>query len=162
MKNENNRHALKAFTLEEVREIYNIQKESGEFNFYEEKNVAESILNTRSNYLLTIISIFLLSATSAKTQLMLIIVLWLGFLYCLLMGMAIYRMFRRVDVCLKILNKMDDHHVLPVVRKELSQRKKIWSGVSAINIQGIWIPSVSVAVFLTGGILALCCVLTVG
>lgn len=139
----------------ELQEYFNFQKENGIWNFYQEREFIENLFCKRFNYFLVIIAIFLGGALTAKSQTNFIIVLSIGLIYTALMAFTIYRNYKKLIILLKIMYKLGDNHVFPIVAKEIKFQRDFFSfGVN--HLIGIWIPLLSVLIFLIGLILAVC------
>lgn len=152
---------LRSITPEQVRELYARQMKEGIPTFHHEKEMAESLLNTRCNYLLAVLSIIIVADASAHTQVFLSIILCLGTIFSFVMGICIYRIYIKVEMLMDMLYMLEDHHVFPVIWEELAQWPAIKRGRSVLPLLGIYFPAFCTLLFVTGFILSLFCVLTV-
>jgi hypothetical protein len=144
---------LHSLTVEEINQAVLYQKDKIGWDFYSERQFTENLFSTRFNYLIGIFSLFIAASASVKTQSNLIGVLILGTILTLLISLTIYRIFIRLIIILKILYKLDDNHVFPMIDREIKAiGKKAFIGVN--QIVGIYIPLFCTSVLFVLTILA--------
>jgi len=129
-KKQNEKNKLKAFTAEEVKQLYEYQKKNNDWTFYEEKEHVENLLQTRFNFLITVYTLFLLPFFQVTDIASKVVILLLGLIIVGIMGLVVYRAYVRTDVILKILHRLDEHHVLLICEKEIKARKFKLFGVN--------------------------------
>jgi hypothetical protein len=120
---QNKKHKLIVLTDEEIRRSYELQKKNGDWTFYQEREFMENLLQTRFNFLITVYTLFLLPFFQATTKESKMVILFLGLIIVGIMGLAVYRIYVKIDIILKILHELDEYHVFLMVKKELKARK---------------------------------------
>jgi hypothetical protein len=135
-------------TKDEIKEAYKYQKKIG-WTFNNEKELTDSMLNNRFNFMLLAYSLFLntyflVNDNTVKLQVLFIGLFVISFLY-----IPIFRAYTRYNLVIKILISIDDKEVVPIIFKEC---KKI-DGLSFIppsSINGLIIPIFMILSFIVG------------
>ena len=147
-------YELKGVSIQDVQKAFNYQRENLDWNFYSERELVESLMYQRFNFLIAAFSIFIAAAASVKTQFHFILIFGIGSIIVLLLSFTIYRAYLRLFVLLKILYKLGENHVLPIVHKEVESLKtvKLWN----VNpIIGIVVPIFCSAIMILGLVLSI-------
>jgi hypothetical protein len=126
-RNPDKKHSLKNLSVEEIKLAYEKQKKNGDWTFYQEREFVENLLQTRFNFLITVYTLFLLPFFQANEKVSKIIILLLGLFIVGIMGLAVYRVYVKFDIIMKILNKLDEHHVFLIQGKEFKKRIKLFA-----------------------------------
>jgi hypothetical protein len=126
------KHDLNVFTNQEIEQMYEFQRTNTDWTFYNEREFMENLLQTRFNFLITVYTLFLMPFFAAETKVSKIVLLCLGLIIVGFMGLAVYRVYVKLDVVLKILHKLDSRHVFLVQKKETDARRKPLFGVNPI------------------------------
>ena len=122
-KEQKNKHDLNVLTVEEVKLAYECQKKNNDWTFYHEREFVENLLQTRFHFLITVYTLFLLPFFNAKYEESKIVILIIGLIIVGIIGLAVYRIYVKFDVIMKILYKFDGYHVLLMQGKETRARK---------------------------------------
>jgi hypothetical protein len=124
------KHELIVLTDEEVRQAYDCQKKNGDWTLYQEREFMENLLQTRFNFLITVYTLFLLPFFQATTRDTKMVILFLGLVIVGIMGLSVYRIYIKFDTIMKMLYKLEEHHVLLILKKVLKKRKFKLFGVN--------------------------------
>jgi len=133
-KRQDEKHKLKAFAVEEIKQLYELQHKNNDWTFFDEREFAENLLQTRFNFLITVYTLFLLPFFQANDKESKITILILGLIVVGIMGLVVYRTYVRTDVILKIVYRLDNYHVPLICDKEIKARKiKLFKAVPFIG-----------------------------
>ncbi len=158
--NENPKDKLQILTVDEVRRAFRKQLHY-KWTFYDERKFIENLLSNRFNFLLVAYSFFLISmvtlyncdltclannpkdAFTIKMKLIMRISV-LGFFVIGMIFISIAKIYYKLITILKILYKLGDYHVFPLVEKEV----KYYTNLGNVNILiGLIIPFILTASF---------------
>jgi hypothetical protein len=117
------KHNLTLLTVDEIRRSYEEQKKNKDWTFYQEREFVENLLQTRFNFLITVYTLFLLPFFQACNKESKIVILLLGLFIVGIMGLAVYRVYVKFDIIMKILYKLDEYHVFLIQGKETKAKK---------------------------------------
>jgi hypothetical protein len=137
---------LKKLSDVEINEAYKFQHDKNHWTFFEEREFMENLLQTRFNFLITVYALFINAYFMAQGSEL--IVLILGLLITILLWIPIYRIYKKVDIVLTILHKLEDKHTTLMIAKEIGKSKIFPKGVNYFI--GIFIPLVLVLSFVAG------------
>ena len=91
--------------------------------FYDERQFMENLFCTRLNYFFIIFSLILMAAVTVRSNTNLILVLFIGLIIQLLLWFSVNRIYVKLDIVLKILHNLDEHHVFSITDKCLKKRR---------------------------------------
>ena len=133
---------------EEIREKYVRQRESKDWTLYSERSFIENLFSTRFNYFIAALSIFATVAARIESAEVLCIVLFCGTTILILMALAIYRVYAKLIIILKMLYRLPDYHVFPMIDRETDRIKKGNQLLVPVNsIIGVIIPFIGCLIF---------------
>lgn len=136
---------------DEIREKYVQQRENKDWTLYSERAFIEQLLSTRFNYFIASLSLFaaVVSRMESVTWSW-ILVLFCGTIILVLMALAIYRIYVKLIIILKMLYQLEDYHVFQMIYKETNKIEgKNPLLVPANSIIGVIIPFIGCLVFIT-------------
>ncbi len=135
---------------EEIREKYAQQRENKDWTLYSERAFIEQLFSTRFNYFIASLSLFAAVVSRMESvTLSWILVLFCGTTILILMALAIYRIYVKLIIILKILYQLEDYHVFQMIYKETSKiERKNPLLVPANSIIGVGIPFFGCLIFL--------------
>lgn len=97
--------------------FYEKQKKNGDWTFYDERQFMENLFCTRLNYFFIIFSLILMAAVTVRSNTNLILVLFIGLIIQLLLWFSVNRIYVKLDIVLKILHNLDEHHVFSITNR---------------------------------------------
>ncbi len=120
----------------------------------QERVFYENLLARRFDFFLVIFSLVVAGAVTADTKGELVSVLIVGLVLSLLMGFAVYRIFTKVIMILRILHRTDGH---PVKIMGIKTKEAKWPLSFPVNdIFGYIVPIFCNLVLFVGLLLAIC------
>jgi hypothetical protein len=108
---------------DEIKASFELQRKYQIWNFYDEREFIENLLQTRFNFLITTYALFLTVLFTTQKSNSKIIITIIGFIILGLMSLTVCRIYVKLIIMLKILRNMGDFHVAPKVDKELNGNK---------------------------------------
>ena len=123
-------------------------KYEDKWSISQEREFIENLLNQRFNFFLLFFSIIIAGIISAKTQLILIIVLLIGFVVCMILMATLIRAQQKLDIILEMLFS-DSNHPVAIINEQAK------SGFSARKGIGYFIPIFCCIVLGVGVILSI-------
>lgn len=118
-----------------------------------ERVFLEGLLQQRFNFFIVAFSLVIAAGTAAGSKSELFFVLIVGFLFCLLLGLCVYRVFVKVDTVLWKLHRFENG-VMHQVSEEAMKR---WPLSFRVNdIMGYVVPIFSVVVIIVWAVLTIC------
>jgi hypothetical protein len=147
------RHEPLSISDQEIQDALKYQKEHSDWNLYLERELLESVLSQRVNFMIATFALFLAAAASLKTKENLMIILGLGAIFDFLLFITIYRIHIRQDIVIRMLYRAEPQQVLPMVKKEIDLMG--WRALRGVTrVVHIWIPVLCITTFFVGFILA--------
>ncbi|RYU93019.1 hypothetical protein [Emticicia agri] len=145
---------IKSMSNEFLNEAFKNQKKDIGWDFYAERQFIENLFCQRFNYLIAIYAIIIAGAGSAKNQFFLNCILCIGFIVVFLLSLVLYRAYIKLIILLKILHRLESHHVFPIIETEMKQQGK--TALFGVNsLIGVYIPVFFNLTILIGLILSL-------
>jgi len=139
---------LKTINEKGIMAAYKYQKDIG-WTFHNEREITETILHNRFNFLLLAYSLFINAYFLVVDINDRLPILLIGFPIIVLLSIGIYRAYIRFMVLLDILRSLDDKDVQPILRKEC-QTKRMYGFFPATAIIGYIVPIVMIVTFIIG------------
>jgi hypothetical protein len=118
----------------------------------QERVFMENLLAQRFNFFLVIFSLVLGGSASANSQSKFILIMICGLVICLLMWAAVYRIYIKVDIVLKMCYEHEEHFLKEIARRTNQRGFKGLIGVN--SLVGIWIPLVCILMIVIALILS--------
>jgi hypothetical protein len=146
---------LKILEISEIKEAFEYQKEKTGWTFYNEREFMENLLQMRFNFLIAVYALFLNALFLSKNTKMIILII--GLIIVFIMGLTVYRIYKKLIIILRIIHKLGEQHVFSIVDKEIRSHKTGFIGVN--EFIGITIPVLLVSSFIVGIILFHCGIL---
>lgn len=126
-------------SAKEIQEKYIKQRDNKDWTLYSERTFIEQLFSTRFNYFIATFSLLTAAVARIESPQILLITLFLSAIILTLMSLAIYRIYVKLIIILKMLYQLEDYHVFNLVQKEVNNVKnKISIPVNAII--GVIIP----------------------
>ncbi len=123
----------------EIQEKYIKQRENKDWTLYSERTFIEQLFSTRFNYFIATFSLLMAAVARIENSRLLLITLFLSAVILTLMSLAIYRIYIKLIIILKMLYQLEDYQVFNLVKKEVDNLdNKISIPVNAII--GVIIP----------------------
>jgi hypothetical protein len=123
-----------------------------------ERVFSEGLLQQRFNFFIVAFSLVMAAGTAAHSKSALMFVLIVGFVFCLLLGFCVYRIFVKVDAVLRMLHRMESGAMHQVAEAGI----KRWPLSFRVNdIMGYVIPVFSPVVIVAWAVLAICGVIEI-
>lgn len=141
-----------SYSQDDFIKFYEKQKKNGDWTFYDERQFMENLFCTRLNYFFIIFSLILMAAVTVRSNTNLILVLFIGLIIQLLLWFSVNRIYVKLDIVLKILHNLDEHHVFSITDKCLKKRRHY--SFSVVSLLGTWLPLLCVIIWFTGLCLA--------
>lgn len=146
---------MKIYNLEAFKNYYESQNKNLNWNFYNERDFIENLLQTRFNFLITtyalILNAFFLPEMSCLLK---GIVLCIGFIIITLMGLTVIRIRLRAKLIVEIMDKFDNNQIVKIFDDEIAKHK-FMRKIKANGIIGVFIPIFLVMSLISLGILLL-------
>lgn len=135
---------------DEIRKKYAQQRENKDWTLYSERAFIEQLFSTRFNYFIASLSLFAAVVSRMESvTLSWILVLFCGTIILILMTLAIYRIYVKLIIILKMLYRLEDYHVFPMIYRETNKiegENRLL--VPANPIIGVGIPFLGCLIFL--------------
>lgn len=126
-------------SAKEIQEKYIKQRDNKDWTLYSERTFIEQLFSTRFNYFIATFSLLTAAVARIESPQILLITLFLSAIILTLMNLAIYRIYVKLIIILKMLYQLEDYHVFNLIEKEVNNVKnKISIPVNAII--GVIIP----------------------
>jgi hypothetical protein len=109
-------------TEAEIKEAYNYQKSIG-WTFNNERELIETTLHDRFNFLLLAYSLFINAYFMVKDTKDKLTILFNGLIIIFLLSIGIFRVYTRFKISLKILHSLDDKEVISIIGKEYKAKR---------------------------------------
>lgn len=124
---------------EEIRRQYQLQKEHGDWTLYSERAFIEQLFSTRFNYFVATFSLLAAAVTRIEAPCLQLIALLVSAIILTLMGLAIYRVYVKLIIILKMLYQLEDYQVFRMIDREVrAQDNKVSMPVN--QIIGVIVP----------------------
>ena len=94
---------------EEIKRQYQLQKEHGDWTLYSERAFIEQLFSTRFNYFVATFSLLAAAVTRIEAPCLQLIALLVSAIILTLMGLAIYRVYVKLIIILKMLYQLEDY-----------------------------------------------------
>lgn len=140
---------LKILTQGEIREAFEFQKDNSDWTFYKERELTETTLHSRFNFLLLVFSLFANAYFMVQNNNDKLTILIVGLVIIILLSIGIYRAYTRFMILTDVLHCLDEKDVFPVIIKEYSARP-IQRIFKRNAIVGYMVPSVMIISFIVG------------
>lgn len=124
---------------EEIRRRYELQKEHSDWTLYSERAFIEQLFSTRFNYFVATFSLLAAAVTRIGTPGLQLPALFVSAIILTLMSLAIYRVYVKLIIILKMLYQLDDYHVLKMVDREVKALNNRFS-MPVNQIIGVIVP----------------------
>jgi len=131
----------------DILPAYDYQKESG-WTFNNEREVTETTLNNRINFLLLAYSLFINAYFTVKENNDRLTILVIGLLIIILLSFSIFKAYTRLRILVKIIRRLEEKDVLRFINKELKGNKLY--KIVPHTITSILIPIVMILSFIIG------------
>ncbi|WP_298519539.1 hypothetical protein [uncultured Kordia sp.] len=118
------KHDLDNLSNEKIKNAYEFQFKNTDWTFYTEREFIETLLANRFNFLIVIYSLFITAFATIEGKENKLIILILGLVITILISITIYRVYTKLMINLKILYKLGDNHVFPIIKKELEGKRR--------------------------------------
>jgi hypothetical protein len=126
------------------------QLSNDSWDLSQERAFIENLFCQRFNFFIVIFSLVVAGAAAANTQPKLIIILWIGFVLCILLSLAIYRIYVKLIEILRSLHSIEGH---PVAQSGVAVKDLGFRGLFGVNaIIGIIIPVICCLALFIGGL----------
>lgn len=135
-----------SITKDEVREKYIKQRENRDWTLYSERTFIEQLFSTRFNYFVASFSLLTAAVSNTESNIVLFIILLLSSIILTLMSLAIYRIYIKLIIILKLIYMLEDYQVFKMVDNEIEfMNNRLSVPVNAII--GVIIPFVGCTFF---------------
>jgi len=138
---------IKTINAEQLKAAYKHQGDG--WNFYDERELLETILQNRFNFLLLIYSLFMTVYFMSNNHNDRLTILCIGLLLIFLLSVEIFRAYIRFRILLQMIYCLDEKDVVPVIRNEF-KTKIIYNFFPHSSLIGFVIPSVMLLTFIIG------------
>jgi len=143
------KHKLRVLSDQQINDALKFQNDHSSWSFYSERELLETVISQRINFVITVFALFITAAATVRTDYHLRIVLCLGATLVFLLLLSIYRVHIRLDIVQKILYKAKEDHVFPLVQKEIIALG--WRAMGkATTLLHLWIPLICILIMLFG------------
>jgi len=139
---------FRTITANELKAAYDYQKKDA-WDFYDERDLLETILHNRLNFLLLAYSLFLTAYFMVRDHNDKLTLLIIGFIIIFLLATEIFRAYIRFRLLLKMIYCLDDKDVVPIIRNEF-KTLKIHKFFPHSSIIGFILPGVMLVSFIIG------------
>ena len=170
-KKNDNKNKLKTATHERLNEAYKKQVKEHEWTFFDERKHMEELVCQRFNYMLLAFSLFVTAFATIEGRCNKVIVLIVGLLVLLPISLTVMRAYLKLDILLKIVNKLQGvkesnssdsslsdtsssdsseecYNAMWFVDKEIETRK--FPMRNMVKYIGVWIPLIFIILFAIG------------
>lgn len=119
------RENLRNLTIEEIESAYEYQCKHTDWTFYTERAFIENLFTNRFNFLIVIYSLFVTAFATIQGRDNKLIILILALIITTMMSITLIRVYEKLMINLKILHKLNEKHVFPMISKEIINTKKL-------------------------------------